>query len=171
MLPGGATELLDAIRRNDAAGVDYVQVREKDLAGRALLELTRAAVAVCGKARVLVNGRADVALAAGAAGVHLPSGGIAPERLRRAVPPGFVIGVSCHTVEEVEESQGADFAVFGPVFATPGKGAPRGLEALARAAAASRIPVLALGGVTAENARACVEAGAAGVAAIRMFQG
>ena len=169
-LGGGEAELLASIRRNDEAGVDYIQIREKDLPARDLLRLTAAAVQACRRARVLVNSRADVALAAGAAGVHLPSRSIAPERLRTIVPAEFLIGVSCHTTDEVDQAQHADFLVFGPVFDTPGKGMPQGLAALAAAASASTVPVLALGGITDENAAACVAAGAAGIAAIRLFQ-
>lgn len=170
LLPGGVLELLEAIRRNDAARVDYIQIREKDLSARDLLRLAADAVKMCRHAQVLVNGRADIALAARAAGVHLPSRDIAPERLRTIAPPGFVIGVSCHTIGDVERAQAADFLVFGPVFDTPGKGAAQGLSALAHAAAVSAVPVLALGGVTHANAQACIDAGAAGIAAIRHFQ-
>jgi thiamine-phosphate diphosphorylase len=117
----------------------------------------------------------DVALAAGAGGVHLPADSPAPGRWRAQAPAGFRIGVSCHSVEEVRqaEAEGADYAMFGPVFPPLSKPAgvePKGLDALARAAAAVRIPVLALGGVTLGNSAACVSAGAAGVAGISLFQ-
>jgi len=117
----------------------------------------------------------DVALAAGAAGLHLPAGSIPPRVWRPIAPPGFLIGVSCHTVDEVRaaENNGADYVVFGPVFAPVSKAsdlAPRGLDGLAQAARAVRIPVLALGGVTRENTPRCMETGAAGVAGISMFQ-
>jgi thiamine-phosphate diphosphorylase len=113
-----------------------------------------------------------VAIAAGAAGVHLPSGSPAARFWRR---PGFLIGVSCHTVEDVRqaEADGADYAVFGPVFPPLSKLPvlePRGIEGLSQAAAAVRIPVLALGGITSENIAACISAGAAGVAGISLFQ-
>ena len=162
------------IREALEAGVEMVQIREKDLEARELFELVRAA-AVPRRGKLLVNSRADVALAAGADGVHLPSGAPAASRLRSFTPPGFVIGRSCHSVGEVcaAEQGGADFAVFGPVFDTPSKrpfGPPAGLERLREACRSARIPVLALGGVNLENARSCLDHGAAGIAAISLFQ-
>lgn len=172
-----AESLLDAIGRNLAAGVTWIQIREKDLSARALFELVEAALKLPNPhgSKLIVNTRADVALAAGvagAAGVHLPSGS-PPARVWRK--PGFLIGVSCHSVDDVRqaEEEGADYVVFGPVFPPRSKSSsiePRGLEGLARAAAAVRIPVLALGGVTEENSAACVSAGAAGIAGITIFQ-
>jgi thiamine-phosphate pyrophosphorylase len=169
--------LLDSIARNLAAGVEWIQIREKDLSARALFELVEAAGKLPNPhgspygTRFIVNTRADVALAAGAAGVHLPSGSPAARVWRR---PGFLIGASCHSIEEVQaaENEGADYVLFGPVFPPLSKSGldPKGLYTLARAAGAVRIPVLALGGVTRENTAACVSAGAAGVAAISMFQ-
>jgi len=152
---------------------DWVQVRDKELAGRELIAVVRLAMGRIGK--VLVNSRVDVALAAGAAGVHLPSGSIAASEWRRITPSGFLIGVSCHLLEEVvlAEREGADYVVFGPVFAPLSKtsGLPaRGLEELGRVSRAVGIPVLALGGITWENAADCVAAGAAGVAGITMFR-
>ena len=153
---------------------DWVQIRDKELAARELIAVVRRAVHTMG--RVLVNSRVDVAIAGGAAGAHLPAGSIAPSMWRKITPPGFLIGVSCHDFEEVvrAEEEGADYVVFGPVFAPLSKTselAPRGLEELARVSRAVRIPVLALGGITWENAEGCVEAGAAGVAGISMFRG
>jgi thiamine-phosphate pyrophosphorylase len=169
----GAESLLDAIARNLAEGVTWIQIREKDLSARALFELVEAAGNLANPhgSKIMVNSRVDVALAAQAAGVHLPSGS-PPARVWRR--PGFLVGVSCHSVEEVlqAEAEGADYVVFGPVFAPLSKIAglePRGLEGLARAAAAVRIPVLALGGVTRENSAACISAGAAGIAGISLF--
>lgn len=165
-------ELLDSIARNVQSGVDYIQIREKDLTARELFDLSVHAVEIAAgsRTRILVNDRADVALAAGAHGVHLRSHSIAPNRLRSVLPQPFLIGVSCHSLDDVQEAQGADFLVFGPVFETPGKFTSQGLAALSQAAAASRVPVLALGGVNRVNAQACMDAGAAGIAAIRLFQ-
>ena len=160
--------------RAAAAGVDLIQIRAKELAGRDLCALVRSVVAAAGGVPVLVNTRIDVAMACGAQGVHLPGGSVAVDRVRRIAPAGFLVGVSCHDVQELRraEREGADFAVYGPVFATrshPGA-RPVGLEALAAAVQAVRMPVYALGGVTWENAPLCMAAGAAGVAAISMFE-
>jgi thiamine-phosphate pyrophosphorylase len=174
---GGTDALLKAIERNLEAGVDFVQVREKDLSARELAALVRAALALPNPlgAKILVNSRADVALACGAHGVHLPSRSIPPRTLRSIAPKGFVIGVSCHHVEEVRaaELEGADFVVFGPVFYTASKapyGEPAGIEKLRDASAAAVIPVFALGGINGGNAAECTAAGAAGIAGISMFQ-
>ena len=172
------------------AGVDWVQIREKDLPARNLTDLTRAAIAraaiganeraAAGRARVLVNDRLDVAWAAAAAGVHagessLPIRELAEAR-RRLGREDFLVGASCHSLKGVVRAaeDGADYVFFGPVFATPSKasfGAPQGLTKLAETCEAVSIPVIAIGGITVENAGACGEAGAAGVAAIRLFQG
>jgi thiamine-phosphate pyrophosphorylase len=154
------------------AGIGAVQIREKDLDDRDLYDLARLArTALPPATRLLVNGRLDVALAAGADGVHLPADGVPVGALRKRFGGGALIGRSTHTVEEVERArdEGADYVTFGPVFPTPGKGAPVGLEGLARAAATG-VPVLALGGVTLGRFGELAGAGAAGVAAIRLFQ-
>jgi thiamine-phosphate pyrophosphorylase len=167
-------KLLYAIERAVADHVDFIQIREKDLNARELLELTRHAVALAlpSSTKILVNTRVDIALAAHADGVHLPAGSVAPARMRGVVPPGFVVGVSCHTVDELRraERELADFAVLGPVFPSPGKGPAIGLAGLRAAVAEVRLPVFALGGVDKKNAADCLAAGAAGVAAIRWFQ-
>jgi thiamine-phosphate pyrophosphorylase len=173
--------LLETIRKAAAAGINWIQIREKHLGTLALAELVRLAGAATREtgARILVNDRLDVALAAGAAGVHLgemslPVKTVAEWR-RAAGRVEFRIGVSCHSVEAAREADvaGADYIFFGPVFATPSKaefGAPQGVGRLREVCRAVRIPVLAIGGVTVENAHSCFAAGAAGVAAIRLFQ-
>jgi thiamine-phosphate pyrophosphorylase len=153
-------------------GVHLFQIREKQLSAAGLFELAREAVnASAGTlVQVLVNGRADIALAAGAAGVHLPSDGLRPAELRNHVPSGFIIGVSTHSDDEVAAArdQGADFAVFGPVFASPGKGNAVGLELLRAAIPlAGPMPVLALGGIDEVRSAEVLAAGASGWAAIR----
>ena len=165
------TDSLEVAARAAREGVDLIQIRAKELSGRALTELVKSAVAVAGR-RVLVNTRTDVALACGAGGVHLPAHSIAPSTIRAITPPGLLIGVSCHTIEELQaaEREGADFAVFGPVFASLTKAlTPIGIDAFRTAAQSVRLPVYALGGVTAENAELCIAAGAAGVAGISLF--
>lgn len=156
------------------AGVSLIQIREKNLSARHLFELTRSVVgAVAGSsARVLVNDRADIALAADADGVHLTARSMSPAVIRDNFPRQFVVGVSTHSVEEAAtaEMAGADFAVFGPVFETPGKNQPEGLDALRTVCArVGPFPVLAIGGIDAENVDEILRAGASGVAAIRAF--
>ena len=148
--------------------VDVIQVRDKQLPARDLLELTMRALSLAPK--VVVNERVDVALAAGAHGVHLRSHPIAPREWRRIVPAGFLIGVSCHTLDDIREAEGADYVYFSPIFESPGHGPPVGLDALREAVRIAPMPVIALGGITWGNAPACIEAGAAGIAAIRLFQ-
>jgi thiamine-phosphate pyrophosphorylase len=169
---GGVEPLLGFVAIAMRDGVDYIQIREKDLSARELLDLTRRALALANphRSKVLVNARVDVALAAGADGVHLPGDSISPRDLPKITPPGFLIGVSTHSIEELcmAEEEGADFAVFGPVFAAKPRAV--GVERLREAARAVSFPVLALGGVDDRNAGECIAAGAAGVAGISMFQ-
>ena len=163
------TDSVDVVRRALDLGADMIQIRAKELGTRELLRLVEQAVAIAGK-RIVVNTRTDIALVYGAGGVHLPANCPSP---RRIVPAGFLIGASCHDLQELQiaESDGADFIVFGPVFESPGKGPPVGLERLREAVRSVRIPVYALGGVTEENAPLCIEAGAYGIAGIRFFSG
>lgn len=175
-LPPGET-LLQAIERNLTRGPDWMQIREKDLCARELFELVRTVLAQRNPrgVKILVNSRVDVALAAGADGAHLPAGSPAPGIWRGLAPRGFSIGVSCHSMEEVRDAanEGADYVVFGPVFdpiSKPASSPALGLAELSRAAAAVKIPVLALGGITRANADSCVAAGAAGVAGISLYQ-
>jgi thiamine-phosphate pyrophosphorylase len=166
---GGFRPLLEVIRDQMHLGVDFIQIREKDISARELFEFTLAVLEVRGNeirspepTKILVNSRADVAQAAGADGVHLPAH--SPQQTL----PGLVVARSCHALTEIRAAN-ADFVTFGPVFATPGKGAPIGLDAL-RVACQLGKPVYALGGVTWENAAECVHAGAEGIAGIRLFQ-
>jgi thiamine-phosphate pyrophosphorylase len=171
--------VLEKIRAAVAAGVGWVQIREKDMPASELLSLARHAVRA-GAAKVFVNDRLDVALAAGAAGVHLGHESAPAREVVRwcrtgNAPVGFGIGVSCHNLEDAREAEsaGASYIFFGPIFETPSKqsfGPPQGLERLAEICRAARIPVVAIGGINGKNAMECVRAGAAGVAAIRLFQ-
>jgi thiamine-phosphate pyrophosphorylase len=169
--------LLALVRAAAAARVDLVQLREKLLRPRALYELAaRAAEITRGTGtRLLVNDRADIARAAGADGVHLTARSLDPATVRKLFGTGFLVGVSTHTPEEARAARagGADFALFGPIFDTPSKrayGPPVGLDRLAEVAQAlAPFPALALGGVTLDNFRQALGAGARGVAAIRLF--
>jgi thiamine-phosphate pyrophosphorylase len=200
--PARRRQLLDKIAEAARCGVDYIQLREKDLSVRELEQLTREVVNAVAKAQrlttghrqrataLLINSRADVALATGADGVHLRSDDMPPQEVRRIwqrsaskcgagtparenSPRSPAIAVSCHSPAEVAQAaaNAADFAVFAPVFGK--KDAPgvrsAGLGGLKEACGAG-IPVLALGGITLENAQSCFDAGASGIAAIRLFQ-
>jgi thiamine-phosphate pyrophosphorylase len=175
--------LLRKIAECSQAGIDYIQLREKDLGSRELEALARRAVELLpkeGRTRLLINSRIDVALAAGAHGVHLPANDLPASEARAIFSAAgvidAVIAVSTHTVQEVAaaEAHGADFAVFGPIFEKSGETFTDGLRHLRDACRRPRVgtpmPLLALGGVTSENAQACIEAGAAGIAGIRLFQ-
>lgn len=215
-----SSALIQKIATIASAGVDWIQLREKDLPARGLSNLVREAyrrtAARDGRerptTRILVNDRVDVALAEHADGVHLGEKGLpvsdvkvfvesrVPFRVAQALlftptlegpvptlpapgppvrehqePADFLLGVSCHSLEGAHSavSNGADYIFFGPIFATPSKagmGAPQGTTHLAEICHSVSIPVLAIGGITLENAAACIIAGAAGIAAIRLFQ-
>jgi thiamine-phosphate pyrophosphorylase len=184
--------LLERMQSLSAAGLDWIQIREKDLSGRVVSALTRDALSRISMhedsaqraTRVIVNDRLDVALAEGAGGVHLGGNSLPVAEASRLlaanthaqVPSGdFLVGVSCHSLEAATTaaSRGADYIFFGPVFATPSKaqyGPPQGLERLREVCSSVAIPVLAIGGITLQNAPACLAAGARGIAAIRLFQ-
>jgi thiamine-phosphate pyrophosphorylase len=177
--------LLERIANAIAAGARWIQIREKDLETRALLRLTQGATAIfqaqerSSQVRIIVNDRADVAWAAGAAGVHLGENSIPVREFSGARAASgqrsFLLGASCHSLEAAirAASDGADYLFFGPVFATPSKarfGPPHGVAKLREVCRAVNVPVLAIGGITAENATTCFEAGATGIAAIRLFQ-
>ncbi len=162
------------------AGVDWVQIREKDLTAQRLFTITQAAVARAqrkGSTRIMVEDRSrvDVALAANAHGVHL---GARSSRLPQPAAwhqEGFIIGMSCHSLAEAKaaESAGADYILLGPIFLTPSKlqyGAPLGLSTLLEVTSQVSIPVFALGGITLDRVSECREKGAAGIAGIRLFQ-
>ena len=171
--PEAARDLPRRARAAAAAEIEWVQVREKHLSAAALLRLVAEVqdeLRGCAT-RVLVNGRPDVASAAGAAGVQLPEEGL-PVREVRAAFPGLVIGASRHSLLSARraEDEGADLVVFGPVFATPGKeGRASGAAALADVVRALRVPVFAIGGIDPATAPAARAAGARGLAAIRVF--
>jgi thiamine-phosphate pyrophosphorylase len=179
----GSAALAEKIAMLVAAGVDWVQIREKDLPARQLAALVREALRrtrTVNSTRILVNDRVDVALAEGAAGVHLGESSLPVHEVKslirsRVSGRDILVGVSCHSLESAKSAAtgGADYIFFGPIFATPSKaafGEPQGVARLAEICGALTIPVLAIGGITLENAGACFRAGAAGIAAIRLFQ-
>jgi thiamine-phosphate diphosphorylase len=159
------------------AGVDYLQVRERDLEAGELGTLVQEFVAMAAgtSTRVIVNDRLDVALSCGAGGVHLRGDSVPAATARRIVPPGFLVGASVHRMAEaLIVSRDADYLVAGTVWPTSSKPSARpdtllGVEGLARIAAAVDVPVLAIGGVTTDRLATIARAGAAGVAAISLF--
>lgn len=186
---GNAREaLLHKIESAVVAGVDWIQIREKDLSGRGCALFARAALKCvatsstsnAARTRILVNDRLDVALAEHTGGVHLTENSLPVREVRRLVgsrgeQEDFFVGVSCHSLEAAKfaASGGADYIFFGPVFGTPSKagyGAPQGLERLSEVCCAVSVPVIAIGGITLANGTACLSAGARGLAAIRLFQ-
>lgn len=180
--------LLQTVEAVAAAGVDWIQLREKDLCGKESLDLARSALhairARAPRTRILVNDRVDVALAAGAGGVHLSENGFSVPDVRRLCARfenasgrqlDFLVGVSCHSLGSAlgAARDGADYIYFSPIFHTPSKafyGPPQGVERLRQICRAVSIPVIAIGGITLENVASCYFAGAAGAAAIRLFQ-
>jgi thiamine-phosphate pyrophosphorylase len=199
--PTRRRHLLDKIAEATSAGINYIQLREKDLPARNLESLAKEAIRIISGLNhpnpltpdlwppppaLLINSRTDIALAAQAAGVHLRSSDVSPQEVRavwgspcgadtpaRLSPRDPLISVACHSPAEVMQAAAdeATLALFAPVFEKKDSPAsqPAGLDQL-RHACRSRIPVLALGGVTLQNAKLCLETGAAGIAAIRLFQ-
>jgi thiamine-phosphate diphosphorylase len=174
---GNEPALLELIASAVDGGVDLIQLRERRLDDRALCRVTSRAVELAGHAgsHVIVNDRADVALAAGAAGVHLRSDSFAATRLRAAAPPGFLIGRSVHTREEAIAAarDGCDYVVFGTVFPSSSKPLNHetaGLDALREVVGSVRLPVLAIGGISLDNAAEVAKTGASGIAAISLFE-
>ena len=181
--PGGSRDALgqedalkEKVRAAFAAGVGFVQVREKDLGGARLAALVEEFAGLPEKqdTQLLVNERLDVALSSGADGVHLPSDSMPVSEARRLAGSGAWVGISCHGASDVEraECEGASYVLLSPLFETPSKPGvhPLGLDLFQAICRSVLIPVFALGGVTASNAEACIRAGAAGVAGIRLFQ-
>ena len=180
-ITSGATrtpeDILALVEAAVAAKVPLFQIREKTLSARVLYEITERAVEITrgSDTRLLVNDRSDIARAAGADGVHLTAQSLRVDVVRKIYGPEFLIGVSTHSLDEARAAQvgGADFVVFGPVFETESKrefGEPQGLKRLEQVTRELRgFPVVAIGGITLENVRACFEAGASGVAAIRLL--
>jgi thiamine-phosphate diphosphorylase len=173
----GLRALVERLAVAAAAGVDLLQVREPDLAGAELVALVREVLAAAAgtDAQVIVNDRLDVALAAGASGVHLKGESIDTATVRRIVPAGFLVGRSVHSAEEAERAvaDGADYVIVGTVFETaskPGQGAA-GLELLRETARRTPAPVLGIGGMSVSRAGDVAAAGAAGLAAIGLFMG
>ena len=160
-----------------AAGIQLIQIREKNLTARVLFQLAASVVAITSGSptRILVNDRADVAAAAGADGVHLTTSSLTPAVIRKTFGLSFLIGASTHSLNEALEARqgGADFAVFGPTFPTPSKeayGPPLGVDQLAAAATElAPFPLIAIGGISIKNANQCLQAGASGIAGIRLF--
>lgn len=157
-----------------AAGVDWIQVRERDLPASELAALVNDVVQIArgSPTRVLVNDRADVALASGADGVHLRADSIAATRVRSLLPPGSLVGQSVHRAAEAAACQSVDYLIAGTIFPTvskPSNHATTGIDGLARIVRASSVPVLAIGGIGVHAVRRIAETGAAGVAAIGLF--
>jgi thiamine-phosphate pyrophosphorylase len=172
------------------AGTDWIQIREKNLPASDIAQLLRAALAAARLrdtagpspgTHILVNDRLDVALAVAADGVHLGENSLPVSEVTRFLRgfqkpfPKFMTGASCHSLASAQaaEADGADYLFFGPIFTTPAKaafGEPQGLPRLREVCRAVKVPVLAIGGVTAPNAALCLDAGASGIAAIRLFQ-
>ncbi len=173
-LPDALRKILDIVRIGVEEKIALVQIREKSLSSRSLFELTSAVVKITHRSatRLLLNDRADIALAARADGVHLTANSLSADVIRRNFPPEFILGVSTHSFEEAVSASnfGADFAVFGPIFESPGKSDPLGIAALSDICSKLKsFPIIALGGIDEWNYESAISAGAAGIAGIRAF--
>lgn len=169
-----AHQILEIVRAAVAAQVSLVQIREKQLSAANIYELTCRAAEITknSQTRLLVNDRADIALAANADGVHLTVNSLPADVIRQNFPKDFIIGVSAHALADIQtaHSRNADFAVFSPVFRTPNKGEPQGVDKLRKVCqAVPNFPIIALGGVDATNYKSVLTAGAGGFAAIRFL--
>ena len=171
---GQKAQILEIIKTACENKISLVQIREKRLPARFVFELASEAALVTRKTetKLLVNDRADIALAANADGVHLTENSLSTEIIRRNFPTDFTVGVSVHSLvsAEIARRQKADFATFSPVFTSPNKGKPQGLEKLREVCEKmSDFPVIALGGIDENNYKSVLEAGASGFAAIRFL--
>ncbi len=168
------TKILELITAAVRTKISLIQIREKQLPARLLYELVAGAENITGKTstKLLVNDRADIALAGGADGVHLASRSVSADIIRQSFPKNFIIGVSAHTIEKAEAArrQGANFVTFSPIFSSPGKGKPQGVEKLREVCEQLKpFPVIALGGIDETNSAKVLEVGARGYAAIRFL--
>ncbi len=171
---GARACLLAQARHAIEAHIDHIHIRERDLEAADLAALVLAVVEMARgtDTKILVNDRVDVALACGAAGIHLRGDSIRAEAVRRIAPSGWLIGQSVHDVDEARRARGADYLVAGTVWPTASKPEQRsllGVEGLARVCSAAAVPVLAIGGVTPARVDEVARAGAAGIAGIGLF--
>lgn len=171
--PEKSAEILRIVKAAVEAKISFIQIREKNLPARLVFELTEKAALITrhSQTKILVNDRADIALLARADGVHLTSLSLSAEAIRQNFPKDFIVGVSAHSIEAAESAkrQGANFATFSPIFATPNKGAPKGLDALREVCEKLKpFPVVALGGIDETNYRETLKI-ADGFAAIRFL--
>jgi thiamine-phosphate pyrophosphorylase len=167
-------QILDLIKAAVNVKISLVQIREKQLSARRVFELAAKASQITRntETKLLINDRSDVALAARADGVHLTSNSLSTKIVRRNFPKNFIVGISAHKIEDVLKAkrEAADFAAFSPIFATPNKGEPQGLEKLREVCqTVEPFPVVALGGIDETNFESAIKAGAQGVAAIRLL--
>jgi thiamine-phosphate pyrophosphorylase len=168
------TAILNLIKIACQTKISLIQIREKSLSARFIFELANEAAKIARETetKILVNDRADIALAAKADGVHLTSNSLSVETIRRAFPKDFIVGISAHSIEDAENAkqQSADFATFSPIFSSPGKGNSRGIEELKTVCEHLKpFPIIALGGINETNWREVLKAGASGFAAIRFL--
>lgn len=166
--------ILEIVKIAVESSVSLIQIREKNLSAKLVFQLASEAAKITHKSetKLLVNDRADIALAAKADGVHLTENSLSARIIRRAFPKDFLIGVSTHSLANAElaKQQKADFITFSPIFATPNKGNPKGLDELREVCEKLKnFPVIALGGIGEDNCKSVLEAGASGFAAIRFL--
>ncbi len=167
-------KILELVETAVQAKISFIQIREKQISARLVFELAAEAAELTRRTatKLLVNDRADVALAAHADGVHLTAQSLSADIIRQNFPKDFIVGVSAHSTEKAlrAQQQGADFVTFSPIFFSPGKGAPQGIEKLREVCARLKnFPIIALGGIDETNSADVLAAGASGFAAIRFL--